>query len=59
MLSVGGAEGPLWEGPRCRCGRGREAAYLVELLVVGDGQQDVSRRDSALLVVSGCVTRQL
>lgn len=34
-------------------------ADLVQLLIVGDGQQDVSWCDSTFLVVSGCVTCQL
>lgn len=35
------------------------AADLVQLLIVGDGQQDVSWCDATLLVVSGCITCQL
>lgn len=34
-------------------------ADLVQLLVVGDGQKDVSWRDATFLVVSGSITRQL
>ncbi len=32
---------------------------LVQLLIIGDGQQDVSWRDATLLVVSGGITCQL
>lgn len=35
------------------------AADLVQLLIVGDGQQDVSWCDATLLVVSGCIACQL
>lgn len=35
------------------------AADLVQLLIIGDGQQDVSWCDATFLVVSGCVTCQL
>lgn len=34
-------------------------ADLVQLLVIGDGQQDVPRRDATLLIVSGCIACQL
>ena len=36
-------------------GDGDAAHELVELFVVSDGELQVSRRDSGLLVVSGCV----
>lgn len=36
-----------------------QTADLVQLLIVGDGQKDVSGRDAAFLVVSGSITRQL
>ncbi len=35
------------------------ATDLVQLLIVGDGQQDVSWCDATLLVVSGCIACQL
>lgn len=35
------------------------AADLVQLLVVGDGQQDVTRCDATFLVVSCCIACQL
>ena len=40
-------------------GRERRAPYLIQLFIVGHGQQDMPGRDPALLVVSCCIASQL
>ena len=46
-------------GENTTLGNGDRAEELVELLVVADGELDVSGDDSGLLVVSGGVTGKL
>ena len=47
----------VWQDTTLR--NGDVSEKLVQLLIVADGELEMTRNDTSLLVVTGCVTSQL